>query len=111
MSERITVEEASPILGLPARTIQQMAARGIIPGAAKFGRRWTFDERKLRAFIRGREEETQRTANASSARVLTRALTSAEVLRMRDNAIGRVRTIHEILGRSRKKKKMDRGQT
>src|SRR5262245_23436314 len=55
--ERVTIEAPVSILGLSARAIQQMASRAAIPGAAKFGRRWTFDERKLRGFVRQREEE------------------------------------------------------
>jgi len=34
----------------PSRTIQDLAARGEIAGAAKLGRRWTFDLEKLRRF-------------------------------------------------------------
>jgi hypothetical protein len=41
--ERITIETAQPLIGLPIRTVQKMAAKGEIPGAAKMVRRWTFD--------------------------------------------------------------------
>ncbi|RTE92887.1 DNA-binding protein [Bradyrhizobium sp. LVM 105] len=61
--ERVTTEMAAKILGLPARTVQDMALAGEIPGAAKFGRRWTFDEQKLRNYIRRREEEQWQDAN------------------------------------------------
>lgn len=54
-SERGGVAEAAAILGLPVRTVQDMAARGELPGAAKFGRRWTFDPEKLRRFVRDKE--------------------------------------------------------
>jgi excisionase family DNA binding protein len=63
VKERVTTEIAAGILGLPARTIQEMALNGEIPGAAKFGRRWTFDEKKLRNFVRQREEEQWQDAN------------------------------------------------
>jgi hypothetical protein len=53
--ERISASAASDILGLPVRTVQQLAARGDIPGAAKFGRSWTFDQEKLRRLIREKE--------------------------------------------------------
>jgi hypothetical protein len=43
VSERGTIDQAIAIIGLPIRTVQGMAARGEIPGAATFGRRWTFD--------------------------------------------------------------------
>ena len=46
------------ILGSPLRTVQELSARGEIPGAAKLGRRWTFDIEKLRRLVRQRERET-----------------------------------------------------
>jgi excisionase family DNA binding protein len=56
--ERITIERVSEILGLHKRTVQKMAQRGEIPGAAKIGRRWTFNEDKLRSYVRHKERET-----------------------------------------------------
>jgi hypothetical protein len=55
--ERGTIEQATAIIGLPIRTVQEMAARAEIPGAAKFGRRWTFDIAKLRRFVELREQK------------------------------------------------------
>ena len=55
--ERITIEELAGLLGVPIRTVQAMAARGEIPSAAKFGRRWTFDEARIRVWIKDREGE------------------------------------------------------
>jgi hypothetical protein len=45
LQERGTIAEAVAIIGLPARTVQAMAAIGKIPSAAKLAgsRRWTFD--------------------------------------------------------------------
>lgn len=57
-NERGTVEQAVAIIGLPMRSVQAMAARGEIPGAAKFRRRWTFDLRKLRELVEQRERES-----------------------------------------------------
>ena len=57
-AERVNVELAGQILGLHPRTVQKMAQRGEIPGAAKIGRRWTFNEDKLRGFVRYKERET-----------------------------------------------------
>jgi hypothetical protein len=57
-SERVSVEKAAAILGPPMRTLQALAARGEIPGAAKLGGRWTFDIEKLRRLVRQRERET-----------------------------------------------------
>jgi excisionase family DNA binding protein len=56
-AERITVERASGILGLGIRTVQKMAQRGELAGAAKIGRRWTFNEDKLRGYVRNKERE------------------------------------------------------
>jgi hypothetical protein len=44
-------------LGLPARTIRAMAARGEIPGAAKFGAIWTFSIVKLDEYVSQKERE------------------------------------------------------
>jgi Helix-turn-helix domain len=56
--ERASLKTAATILGLPLRTVQHLAARGEIAGAAKFGRRWTFDVDKLRRLIKERERQT-----------------------------------------------------
>ena len=58
--ERLTIERAVAIIGLPARTVQGMSQRGEIPGAAKFGRRWTYNEDKLHAYVRNKERESWR---------------------------------------------------
>jgi excisionase family DNA binding protein len=60
--ERIKTAEAALILGLSVRTAQSMAARGELPGAARIGQRWTFNEAKLREFIADKERETERKA-------------------------------------------------
>jgi len=56
-SERVTVEHAASIIGVSSRFVQKLAQRGEIPGAAKFGRRWTFDVIKLRRLVLERERE------------------------------------------------------
>jgi ribosomal protein S14 len=56
-SERGSSEEAMAILGLPRRTVQNMAARGELPGAAKLGRVWTFDLAKLRRHVTMKERQ------------------------------------------------------
>ena len=61
MPERIRTQRAAEITGLSIRGVQSMAARGDIPGAAKLGKVWTFNERKLRAWIKEKEEEAQQT--------------------------------------------------
>jgi Helix-turn-helix domain len=60
--ERGSTAQAMAILGLPPRTIQDRAARGKIPGAAKLGRRWTFDLKELRRFVKQKERETWASA-------------------------------------------------
>jgi hypothetical protein len=71
--ERGTIEQAMAIIGLPIRTVQAMAARAEIPGAAKFGRRWTFDLAKLRKLVAEREQQSwlnadrRRRADATGA--------------------------------------------
>ena len=56
--ERVSISEAMLIAGRPKRTMQALAAEGKIPGAAKLGGRWTFDERRLRGWIQEQEGET-----------------------------------------------------
>lgn len=55
MTERIRAKIAADITGLSVRAVQAMAARGELPGAAKLGKVWTFDEARLRAWVRQRE--------------------------------------------------------
>lgn len=55
--ERIDARAAALITGRSVRAVQDMAARGQIPGAAKIGRAWTFDEMTLRDWIRQLEAE------------------------------------------------------
>ena len=61
--ERGTIEQATAIMGVPQRTVQALAARGDLPGAAKFGRVWTFDLARLRRHVKDKEKETWRTGN------------------------------------------------
>jgi hypothetical protein len=56
-AERVTIERAGAILGLAIRTVQRMSQRGELPGAALIGRRWTYNEDKLRAYVRNKERE------------------------------------------------------
>lgn len=59
--ERVTIDGAVAILGVPARTVQALAAAGELPGSAKIGRRWTFDEAALRRWVAEKERETCRS--------------------------------------------------
>ncbi len=57
MTERIGAGAVAAITGLAERTVTKMAAAGEIPGAARFGRRWTFNERSVRLWVQERERE------------------------------------------------------
>ena len=52
------IAEAHLITGLPSRTLQSLSARGEIWGAAKLGRRWTYDRNRLRAWVSANENAT-----------------------------------------------------
>lgn len=52
--ERIRASRAASILGVETRTVQALALRGELPGAAKIGGLWTFDEAALRNYIKER---------------------------------------------------------
>jgi hypothetical protein len=51
-AERGGIDEAVAILGLKKRTVESMALRGQLPGAAKLAHRWTFDLELLRTYVR-----------------------------------------------------------
>jgi len=57
MAERIQAKDAASILGISAGNVIALACRGELPGSAKIGGRWTFDEKKIRDFIAEREAE------------------------------------------------------
>lgn len=61
-TERVQVDAVVQKTGLAKRTIQKMAQRGDIPGAAKLGSTWTFDRIKLARWIRNKERECQITS-------------------------------------------------
>jgi Helix-turn-helix domain len=99
-AERIPIEKAAAILGPPVRTMQALAARGEIPGAAKIGGRWTFDIEKLRRLVRHRERETWQSGkplpDATGA-----AVPSGVALRYAgDSSAGRLK---QLIQRSRKR--------
>lgn len=54
--ERVRPTDAVAITGLSLRTVQALALRGEIPGAAKLGGSWTFDEAALRNWIKERTQ-------------------------------------------------------
>jgi hypothetical protein len=44
---RVRTADAARLTGLDARTLQEKAAAGLIPGARKLFGRWTYDAREL----------------------------------------------------------------
>lgn len=59
MSERIQSHQARAILGVSLRSVQNLAAGGVLPSAAKYARDWTFDEAALRRYVTEREQATR----------------------------------------------------
>ncbi|MBZ9939195.1 helix-turn-helix domain-containing protein [Mesorhizobium sp. BR1-1-16] len=71
--ERVRAPVAATILGIEVRTVQALAARGELPGAAKVGKLWTFDETALRLWIKERsacpkDQEHQSTPTGGAIR-------------------------------------------
>ena len=62
MNGRIQSAAAARILGVSRRSVQGLALRGELPGAARIGRVWTFDAGRLAAFITQRERDAERAA-------------------------------------------------
>ena len=58
-TSRIRVAEVACMLGIGVRCVQQMAATGRLPGAARIGKLWTFDPAKIRAYLADAEARCQ----------------------------------------------------
>ena len=86
---RVQSGAAARILGISKRTAQSMALRGELPGAARIGGLWTFDEDKLAAFVKQRERDAEALASnvvpfpPAPVRCQTRAQTSAAYERLK----------------------------
>jgi hypothetical protein len=75
--ERGTIVDAMRITGLRRRrTVQALAAAGKLPGAAKIAGSWTFDLRKLRAYVADREMACQDAASATPRKIAIGATAS-----------------------------------
>ena len=57
-AERVKTADACAITGMTPRRLQLMVKAGRVPGAAKMFGVLTFDEAKLRAWVKEREDET-----------------------------------------------------
>jgi len=81
LSPRIQSAAAARILGVSQRSVQGLALRGELPGAARIGGVWTFDADRLANFVKQRELDAERPVVSgmppSPARLPTRARTSA----------------------------------
>lgn len=97
--ERIKASEAALILGLPHRTVLGFAAQGRLPGAAKLGRSWTFDEAKLRAWVKGQEDQVQRRALALDAGMSAQA--RYDTIMRRSREAGEIADKMRVEGKSR----------
>jgi excisionase family DNA binding protein len=81
--ERIHSLGVAMILGVTVRKVQEMAARGELPSAARIGRRWTFNEAAIRRWLQ--QQETTVQSIASRARS---PLSDAALDRAYEEAIG-----------------------
>lgn len=66
MDERIRIFQVMRKTGLTRRTVQNMAARGDIPGAAKLGHLWTFNRRAVERWITQQEQQCQKTSSSET---------------------------------------------
>lgn len=75
VSERVRADRAACILGVERRTVQSLAQRGQLPGAAKVGRIWTFNELALRNWLAGKaaECENKNVRQSGATGVVTRS--------------------------------------
>jgi hypothetical protein len=83
---RIQSATAARILGVSRRSVQGLALRGELPGAARIGGVWTFDAERLATFIKQRECDAERSSTSGPAssppRLPTRAQTNAAYERL-----------------------------
>ena len=84
---RIQSAAAARILGVSQRSVQELALRGELPGAARIGGVWTFDAGRLAAFVSQRERDAERPVVSgrppSPARLPTRAQTNVAYARLK----------------------------
>ncbi|HXT81402.1 MAG TPA: helix-turn-helix domain-containing protein [Acetobacteraceae bacterium] len=67
MTPRIRVSDVARLTSIGRRAVQDMAAAGKIPGAAKLGGLWTFDPDKLSRWITQRERQACRSISTYAA--------------------------------------------
>jgi len=69
--ERIRPRDVARITSLSIRKVQELACAGRLPGAAKLEGSWTFDEGKIREWIRKQERQATAKSAPSSRRDAT----------------------------------------
>ena len=85
---RIQSRAAADMTGLSVRAIQDMAARGDVPGAAKLGSRWTFDYDRLRALIAEREAACRISINVARRGGAASVLPAASIDAVYEHTLG-----------------------
>jgi Helix-turn-helix domain len=85
---RIQSAAAALVLGVSRRSVQGLALRGELPGAARIGGVWTFDAERLSAFVTQREldAEAKQATNVCrpiSVRLPTQARTNSAYERLK----------------------------
>lgn len=69
VTPRVRVEYVAERLCVAPRTVQEMAARGAIPGAARIGKFWTFDRLKFDLFVETRESVWPQNQTSTNEKV------------------------------------------
>jgi hypothetical protein len=86
---RIQSAAAARTLGVSQRSVQELALRGELPGAARIGGVWTFDADRLAAFIKQRECDAERQVVSGKpqppGKLPTRAQTNAAYARLMES--------------------------
>jgi hypothetical protein len=107
--ERGTIDDAEAILGVCARTVRQLALLGELQGAAKIGRRWTFNLERLREYVKQKERESCRSAKHPREHSGAGRFSGGGFKPMAVTSDGRyVRTIRSLRSQGEKGKEIDR---
>jgi hypothetical protein len=97
MNARIQSAAAARVLGVSQRSVQGLALRGELPGAALIGRVWTFDAGRLAAFVTQRERDAERPLTPGAApkqpRLPTRSQTDAAYDRLMKGRYSRTKLV------------------
>ena len=107
--ERGTIDDAVAILRVCNRTVRQLALRAELPGAAKIGRRWTFNLVRLREYVKQKEMESCQGAKHPRGRSGAVRSSGGGFKPKVATSDGRyARTIQSLRSRGAKEKEIDR---